>query len=178
MMATYYCTYLGPGPGPAERVRICGQTADTWQCSDVPEGAPLGGPALAFDQQGIAYVAVATDEHMTSGWGELMLRLWSLDTLDPSAAWSSEIVDWTTDLPPIGLRVDPLSGEPVTFHYAPYDPFRAPDCCGSSCREGPGVGHGSYDDLILRVLLRPTPSCHEVHHLDFEVNLTYHETSG
>jgi hypothetical protein len=120
--ASHYCVNLGPGY--SSRVRICGQTspAGSWQCSDLPEDAQLGGPALAFDQQGIAYVGVATDEYMTSGYGEQMLRLWSRDTLDPSSAWSAEIVDWSTETP-IGLRVDPASGEPVIFHYAPLRPI-------------------------------------------------------
>jgi hypothetical protein len=121
--ASHYC--VNDGPGFSTRVRICGQAspAGTWQCSDVPEDFALGLAGVAFDQQGVAYVAVGTDEYITSGdAGQTMLRLWSRDTLDSSSAWSSEIVDWTMDLPPVGLRVDPVSGEPVVFHYAPLRP--------------------------------------------------------
>jgi hypothetical protein len=51
-----------------------------------------------------------------------MLRLWNRNTLDSESAWSSEIVDWTTDAPPIGLSIDPLSNELGIFHYAPLRP--------------------------------------------------------
>ena len=124
--ASHYC--VNDGPGHSQRVRICGQSspAGTWQCSDLPlpEDDALGGGALAFDQHGIAYVSVSVGDSdgglQAVGFG--MLRLLSRDTLNPSSSWSSETVDWTTGLPPVGLRVDPDSGEPAVFHYAPLRP--------------------------------------------------------
>ncbi len=125
--ASHLC--VNDGPGYSQRVRICGQAspAGTWQCSDLPlpeddEDDALGGGPLAFDPQGIAYVAVSVGESdgglQAVGYG--LLRLWSRDTQDPSSAWSSETVDWTTDAS--DLRVDPVSGEPAVFHYAPLRP--------------------------------------------------------
>ncbi len=112
-------------PDHSQRVRICGRTspAGTWECSDVPEDFAHSSPALVFSPEGIAYVAVATQEHVTSGYGEMMLRLWNSDTMNPDLEWSSEIVDWTTTTnPPIGLSIDPLSNELGIFHYAPLRP--------------------------------------------------------
>jgi len=108
------------------QVEVCSSSSPgNWACERAPEETALVLQPVTIASDGTAYFSSSSQLHTTSGFGELMLRLWRRDTLDPGSTWVPEIVDWTVGIYPSGPAIDPPTGLPAFAYYSVLRPVPA-----------------------------------------------------